>query len=95
MTIGDRLKKLRMGKKLTQRKLADNVNFSHSYIGDIEKNRTVPSIETLQKLAFYFEVDIAYFVSTNSCCFVRKQQGEVPSCYMMDEACRACPLKES
>ena len=49
--IGDRLKQLRLEKKLTLRELGRLMNNSHSFISDIESGRSDPSVQTLNALA--------------------------------------------
>lgn len=45
------LKKIRLKKKMTQQKLANNINVSISQIANIENNRSIPSVEIAIKIA--------------------------------------------
>lgn len=45
------LKKIRLKKKITQQKLANNIDISISQIANIENNRSIPSVEIAIKIA--------------------------------------------
>lgn len=49
--LGERVKRLRKQKGLTQEQLADKVRVSSTYIGFIEQGQRNPSINTADKLA--------------------------------------------
>ena len=52
MIIGDRLREMREGKKLSQGDIEKRTGLLRCYISRVEKNgHTVPAIETLEKLA--------------------------------------------
>ena len=57
MEIGTKLKALRVGKNLTQEELADRAELSKSFISQLERDLTSPSIATL--------VDILQCLGTN------------------------------
>ena len=61
MTIGEKIRRLREEKKLSQRALAEAITYSPSYIGDLERNRSTPSIQILKTLASYFQVEMTHF----------------------------------
>ncbi|MDP4144127.1 MAG: helix-turn-helix transcriptional regulator [Bacillota bacterium] len=58
-----KIKSEKDGKKFTQKNLADVVNRSRSYIGDIEAGRTYPSFVLLTEIAHACNVDISFFDS--------------------------------
>ncbi|WP_126990601.1 helix-turn-helix domain-containing protein [Candidatus Kurthia intestinigallinarum] len=62
LLLGDRLKKLRKEKKLTQQDLASKINVTHVSISGYESGRRSPDTDTLQKLADYFEVSTDYLL---------------------------------
>lgn len=65
-SIGKVIKNQRKRKGLSQIALASKANISASYLCDIEKCRTVPSIITLQKIAKALEVnDFNIFLNNN------------------------------
>jgi transcriptional regulator with XRE-family HTH domain len=51
---------LKIGKKFTQKDLAEKTGISRSFIGDIESGRTMPNDETLKKIADALEVSVEY-----------------------------------
>ena len=62
MTFGERLRVLRLEKKLTLRELAKELDISFSALGKYERNERQPDFETLEKLADYFNVSIDYLL---------------------------------
>lgn len=61
-TFGNRLKDLRIQRKLSQESLASLLKVSRSCIGNYEQNTREPSFEDLEKIADFFNVDIDYLV---------------------------------
>ncbi len=92
MSIGLKIKKLREKEGITQRELAAKIHFSNSYIGDIESNRSVPSIDMLLSAAKYFDVDISYFFNI-PCCYQKWLIGKELYCLNESEECETCPFK--
>ncbi|HAY3898143.1 TPA: helix-turn-helix transcriptional regulator [Escherichia coli] len=60
--LGDKIKKLREDKRMTQQELADSIGIAQSTIGMIEKGRTCGR-KTLVKLADFFGVTVDYLLS--------------------------------
>src|SRR6202162_5684555 len=58
MIIGDRLRAIREGKNLSQGDIEHRCGLFRSYISRIENGYTVPSIETLEKIARALEVPL-------------------------------------
>jgi transcriptional regulator with XRE-family HTH domain len=56
MVIGNRLKELRESKKLSQGDVEKRTGLLRCYISRVENGHTVPSIETLEKMARALEV---------------------------------------
>lgn len=61
--IGRKLHILREKNKLTQEKLGKEVALSASAISNIENSVSFPSVDTLIKLAEYFNVGVDYFIN--------------------------------
>ena len=55
-SIGKNIRKFRKARKLTIEALAEKVDLSVNYIGDIERNERFPSLETLINIANALEV---------------------------------------
>ncbi len=92
MSIGEKIRNLRKNKGLTQRELSKEINFSSSYIGDLESNRTNPSIKTLEVLSKYFQVETSFFFESK-CCYIKFLDGEGNFCKYNESQCKACPLR--
>jgi transcriptional regulator with XRE-family HTH domain len=56
MVIGDRLRELREQKRFSQGDIEERTGLLRCYISRVENNHTVPSIETLEKMARALEV---------------------------------------
>jgi transcriptional regulator with XRE-family HTH domain len=56
MVIGNRLRELREAKTLSQGDIEKRTGLLRCYISRVENNHTVPSVETLEKLARALEV---------------------------------------
>jgi transcriptional regulator with XRE-family HTH domain len=63
MKIGERLKKLRTSLGLTQREFAERVygNVDPSWIGKIERGKSYPSFQMLERIAKTFSAPLSYF----------------------------------
>lgn len=59
--IGEKLKVLRRGQKLTQQDVADRVGLSRATLSNYEIGRRTPHLKDLQKLADCFGVGLDYF----------------------------------
>jgi len=65
--IGPMLKKLRREKKLCQKELCRLLNLSIGTISNYENNVHCPDLDTLQKLADYYEVTTDYLLGRTKC----------------------------
>jgi transcriptional regulator with XRE-family HTH domain len=55
--FGNNLKKIRLSKKLSIRKLALEAEIDYSHLNEIEKGRTNPTLTTILVLAAALEID--------------------------------------
>jgi XRE family transcriptional regulator, regulator of sulfur utilization len=62
MSLGGNLKVLRKNKNLTLSKVSDDTNISVSFLSDVERGRTNPSLDTLVRLANYYKVPVSELV---------------------------------
>lgn len=60
--IGNRIKKLRAQKHMTQKELSEQIGVTTSMIGMYETNDRKPSYNTLTKIANYFKVSTDYLL---------------------------------
>jgi len=58
MVIGERLRELRESKKLSQGDIEKRSGLLRCYISRVENGHTVPSVETLEKLAHAMEIPL-------------------------------------
>jgi len=63
MKLHERLKELRTERQLTLKELAERTELSVSYLSDIERGRTVPTLATLETLANALAVTVIDFLS--------------------------------
>jgi transcriptional regulator with XRE-family HTH domain len=62
LNFGQRVKALRLKKKLSQVELANKGGFDRNYIGMIERGERNPSLINLQRLADALEVELSVLV---------------------------------
>ncbi|MEB4589500.1 helix-turn-helix transcriptional regulator [Candidatus Thiothrix sp. Deng01] len=61
MSLGTRLKELRLGREVSLQAVADSVGASKPHIWELERGTTKnPSIDLLKKLAMYYDVSLDY-----------------------------------
>ncbi len=58
MELGDRIRELRKSQGETLKTTSEGTNLSVSYLSDIERGRTNPSLQTLETLAKHFGVTV-------------------------------------
>ncbi len=64
--MGDKLRTLRIEKKLTQKQVADRIGLAISAISSYESGNRYPSYEALIKLAYIFHVSTDYLLGITS-----------------------------
>lgn len=63
LMIGDRVKKLRVAKKMSLSELADQAGVAKSYLSSLERNlQTNPSIQFLEKIAAVLNVPVDHLI---------------------------------
>lgn len=77
MRYGDRLKKLRESKKLSQQQLAEKLNINRSTYARYELNQTQPDYETLQRLADFYDVSTDYILTGINTKLTEKDERDV------------------
>ena len=60
-SIGKRVKTLRIDRRMTLAELGEKANLSTSYLSQIERDRTNPSLTTLMNIAKSLDVEPRYF----------------------------------
>ena len=62
MAYGERIKRLRTGRELTQEQLAEKINVSRTYIVKIENGLQIGPIEIAIELAMFFDVSVDFLL---------------------------------
>lgn len=65
--LGNKIREKRKHKNYTLEQLAEKIEVSTTFIGQIERAKGVPSLETLVKIANALEVSIDYLVFGDLC----------------------------
>ncbi|MBB3110419.1 transcriptional regulator with XRE-family HTH domain [Paenibacillus phyllosphaerae] len=78
MTMGDRLRELRLRKNISQEEVARQIGITRSAYSHYEINNRQPVYETLKKLAVLFNVSLDYIIGG--------EQQSKPDTQMMPEA---------
>lgn len=63
MKLEERIKELRTQHRLTLKDLSESTGLSVSYLSDIERGRTTPSLNTLEVLSVAFDISVADLLS--------------------------------
>lgn len=63
MLLGERIRELRNIKGEKLKEISNGTELSVSYLSDIERGRTNPSLQTLETLANHFEISITDLLS--------------------------------
>lgn len=63
--VSDNIKYLRAKKGISQNQLASKLNLTRNQINSYENGNSQPSIEVLQKLSLYFEINIDTLINVN------------------------------
>ena len=62
MAYGERIKRLRTGRELTQEQLAEKINVSRTYIVKFENGLQIGPIEIAIELAMFFDVSMDFLL---------------------------------
>ena len=62
-----RIKELRAARKISQQRLADAVGMSQQSINKYENHNIEPDIETLKRLADFFDTSVDYIIEHTDC----------------------------
>ena len=76
MTLGQKIKKLRTEKNLTQKDLADQVHVTFQTVSKWEKDENEPDVSTLRELAKLFDCSLDYLLSEED--KEEEKEGETP-----------------
>ena len=60
-----RLRELRKSNNVSQQKLSKYLNFGYTAIANYESGRNQPSLDTVKKIAQYFDVTVDYLIGAS------------------------------
>ncbi|WP_035446286.1 helix-turn-helix domain-containing protein [Bacillus sp. UNC41MFS5] len=63
--VGDRIKDLRIQHGMTLKELGEAIDYNYSNLSKVERGIRKPSIELLEILSSYFNIEISYFFEKN------------------------------
>lgn len=75
MSIGEKIKKLRLQHGDTLREMGAKLNFNYSNLSKIERGDRNPSIELLESICKLYDVQMSYFIEVQSTPQVLKEAG--------------------
>lgn len=73
MSIGTKIRKLRLQHKMSQEELAYKLNVAQTSVSNFESNKTIPDFLVMQKMCEIFEVGLEYFVEKDKEKYVFKK----------------------
>lgn len=77
MGLGQRIKKVRNVRKLTQQELATKACISRSYLADVERERYNPSLSTLEALATALDVSLDRLTGESASSIIESKLEEI------------------
>ena len=75
MSVGTKIRRLRLQNKWSQEELAHKLNVAQTSVSNFESNKTIPDFLVMQKVCEVFEVGFEYFLDDNQTYNVKKNLG--------------------
>ena len=66
MSVGTKIRRLRLQNKWSQEELAHKLNVAQTSVSNFESNTTIPDFLVMQKVCEVFEVGFEYFVEKDN-----------------------------
>ena len=66
MSVGTKIRRLRLQNKWSQEELAHKLNVAQTSVSNFESNKTISDFLVMQKVCEVFEVGFEYFIEENS-----------------------------
>ena len=73
MSVGTKIRRLRLQNKWSQEELAHKLNVAQTSVSNFESNKTIPDFLVMQKVFEVFEVGFEYFVENENEKYVFKK----------------------
>jgi transcriptional regulator with XRE-family HTH domain len=77
MTLGQKLKRLRKEKSISQAQLAAIINIAQTHIGRYERDASIPTAYFLKRIADFYNVTVDYLLSD--------EEAEAPNVTIIDK----------
>lgn len=78
MALGEKIRTRRIALNISLRELAARTDLTHSFLSQVERDKTEPSISSLRKIASAMDCSLAqFFIEGNECdssCIIRSHQ---------------------
>ena len=84
MTLGEKLKKLRADKGLTQEELAEKLYVTRTAISKWESNRGYPNIDALKAISKFFSVSVDELLSSNELLTIAEEDSKERQTHFRD-----------
>ncbi len=81
MILGEKIKKIRISKKITQKALAGD-KITRNMLSQIENGKAMPSLETLEYIANELKLPLAYFFSEEDDAFFYEKAAIIEEVYL-------------
>ncbi len=91
MSVGENIKLTRKRLNMKQVELAKSAWITQAYMCDIEKGRSVPSLDTLYNIANALNVSVLMLLG-DICCYKRIQENKATEHEFSNEKCLECEL---
>ena len=65
MSIGTKIRKLRLQNRWSQEELAHKLNMAQTSVSNFEANKTIPDFVVMQKVCEVFEIGLDYFTGND------------------------------
>lgn len=81
MKIGNRIKNLRISQRIILKELAKKTGLSISFVSQVEREKTSPSLDSLSKICSALGVSLAHLFSENQTkeiIFIKKKKKKMP-----------------
>lgn len=60
--LGSKIRQLRKDRGLNLREAGEKIGIDYSHLGKIERGEMIPKMNTIEKIANFFAVDVSYLV---------------------------------
>ncbi len=95
ISIGERVKTMRVAQNMTLADLGEKASLSTSYLSQIERDKTMPSLNTLMNLGLALNVDARYFFDSLDSDIIIRRYGEEQQPQSLNPGIVCYPLSQT